>query len=274
MSRHTWAERLEAARLQRRPIAPLTDAEPDLSIDDAYAIATLVVDARRAAGAAIVGHKIGLTSVAVQQQLGVDQPDYGALLSDMRVEDGATAPSCLIAPRVEPELAFTLADGLAGPGVTPEDVAAATATVQPAIEIVDSRIADWRIKLGDTVADNASSGAFVVGGNPTAIDRVDLAGLDVVLRRNGENVAEGNTSAVLGDPRVAVAWLANALARHGTRLAAGEVVLSGACTRMVDAAPGDTFVGDFGALGRVSVAFGGDRAPPARSPAPSGPAPR
>jgi 2-keto-4-pentenoate hydratase len=254
----TWADRLEAARLRRRPIAPITDAEPDLSIDDAYAIATFVVDARRAAGATIVGHKIGLTSVAVQQQLGVDQPDYGALLSDMRVEDGATAPSSLIAPRVELELAFTLADALTGPGVTPEDVTAATATVRPAIEIVDSRIADWRITLGDTVADNASSGAFVLGGNPTAIDRLDPTALDVALHRNDENVAEGNTGAVLGDPRLAVAWLANALARHGARLAAGEVVLSGACTRMVEAAPGDTFVGDFGALGRVTVSFGGE----------------
>jgi 2-keto-4-pentenoate hydratase len=254
----TWADRLEAARLHRRPIAPITDAEPDLSIDDAYAIATFAVDARRASGATIVGHKIGLTSVAVQQQLRVDQLDYGTLLSDMRVADGGIAPSALIAPRVELELAFTLADALTGPGATPEDVTAATATVQPAIEVVDSRIADWRITLGDTVADNASSGAFVVGGSATAIDRLDPADLDVALYQNDENVAEGNTGAVLGDPRIAVAWLANALARHGTRLAAGEVVLSGACTRMVAAGPGDTFVGDFGALGGVSVTFGGD----------------
>jgi 2-keto-4-pentenoate hydratase len=252
-----WADRLEEARRSRTPISPITAAEPDLSVDDAYAIATVAVNARLAAGAVLVGHKIGLTSVAVQQQLGVDQPDYGALLSDMRVAAGATVPPTLIAPRVELELAFVLAEDLAGPDVTVDDVTAATAAVHPAIEIVDSRIADWRITLADTVADNASSGAFVVGETSMALHEFDAADLDVTLHRNGTAIETGNTSAVLGDPRVAVAWLANALAAYGTGLAAGEVVLSGACTRMVDATAGDTFTGDFGVLGRVTVTFGG-----------------
>jgi 2-keto-4-pentenoate hydratase len=250
-----WAGRLETARTDQEPVAPLTDSEPELSVGDAYAIARCAVDDRVARGATIVGHKIGLTSIAVQQQLGVDQPDYGTLLSDMWVPDDGVIPvGALISPRVELELAFKLADPLDGPGVTAEDVQRATAFIQPAIEIVDSRIVDWRIALADTIADNASSGAFVLGEERQLAD-VDVTAVEAVLRRTGEELERGRSDAVLGDPRLAVAWLANALGELGAGLRAGDVILSGSCTRMVPAGSGDKFTGEFGDLGSVSVSF-------------------
>lgn len=251
-----WAERLEAARASASPIAPLTEVEPNPSIADAYAIQRHGIEMRHATGRRLQGHKIGLTSQAVQEQLGVDQPDFGALLDDMEVTDGGQLPAgMLIAPRVELELAFHLREPLAGPGVTAEDVHRATRAVQPSIEIVDSRILDWRISLVDTIADNASSGAYVLGGLEVPIGDLDPTTVEVALRRDGETVETGRSDAVLGDPRAAVAWLANALATFGVSLQAGQVVLSGACTRMIAAKPGDAFVGDFGRLGTVSVRF-------------------
>jgi 2-keto-4-pentenoate hydratase len=250
-----WATLLEQARRERRPIPPLTDADPELSVGDAYAIAQRGVATRLATGRRLVGRKIGLTSDAVQQQLGVDQPDYGALLDDMQLADGAVVPADLfVSPRVELEFAFHLDRPLTGPGVTRDEVAAATASVQPAIEIVDSRIADWRIALADTIADNASSGAFVLGGERLPIERLDL-GAEVALLRDGEPLERGRPDAVLGDPCLAVAWLANALGELGTTLEAGQIVLSGACTRMAAASPGDAFSGDFGPFGTVTIAF-------------------
>jgi 2-keto-4-pentenoate hydratase len=253
---HEWAARLAQAAADRQPIAPLTDAVPDLAIEDAYAIAQRIVDGRVQGGARVVGHKIGLTSHAVQQQLGVSEPDFGALLDVMALPDGGSVEvDRFIAPRVELELAFELGERLVGPGVTVSDVRRATAAVQPAFELVDSRIADWRIRLADTVADSASSAAFVLGGDRHALDDVNTSALEVSLRRGGEVIETGVSSAVLGDPCAAVAWLANALTRLGTTLGPGDVVLSGACTRMVDAHAGDTFTGDFGPLGEIGLAF-------------------
>jgi 2-keto-4-pentenoate hydratase len=252
-----WAEELEVARLMRAPIAPLTDVVPELSTLDAYAIARRGIERRVAAGATAMGHKIGLTSVAVQEQLGVEQPDYGTLLDEMRVADGAVvASAAFVSPKVELELAFHLAAPLTGPHAGIEDVQRATGSVQPAIEIVDSRIVDWRIALADTIADNASSGAFVLGGERVPPGELDLPAVEMRLARSGDVVERGRGDAVLGDPRAAVAWLANALWAHGVRLEPGHIVLSGACTRMVAAAAGDVFTGDFGALGTVSVSFG------------------
>jgi 2-keto-4-pentenoate hydratase len=252
-----WAAELEAARAGSAPIAPLTDADPGLSVADAYTIARRGIDRRIAAGARVVGHKIGLTAVAVQEQLGVDEPDYGTLLDDMRVLDGGVVDAArFVAPRVELELAFHLAEPLVGPDVTAGDVQRATAFVSPAIEIADSRIADWRITLADTIADNASSGAFVLGGARVRPDELDLAAIDMALARDGDVIERGSSAAVLGDPRAAVAWLANALAAFGTHLRAGDIVLSGAGTRMAPARAGERFTGDFGGLGTVSVAFG------------------
>lgn len=247
---------LRVARERRRPIAPLTDALPDLAIEDAYAIAQRNAAARIVDGARIVGHKIGLTSVAVQQQLGVSEPDYGALLDVMEIADGdRIEASRFIAPRVELELAFHLAERLIGPGVTTSDVHRATETVAPAIELVDSRITDWRIRLADTVADNASSAGFVLGSPAYVLDWPSVSAVEVELWRGDEVMERGVSNAVLGDPCVAVAWLANALAPWGTALEPGQVVLSGACTRMVPASAGDSFRGTFANLGEVHLSF-------------------
>lgn len=255
-SRRHLADQLERARRDGTPVAALTQGEPELGLQDAYAIQQLGVAARLGAGARLVGHKIGLTSSAVQAQLGVDQPDYGALLDDMQLPEGAAVlAGRLLQPRVEAEFAFNLHADLQGPGVTDDDVRAATASVQPAIEIVDSRIADWRITLADTVADNASSGAFVLGGSPFPVEELQPESAEVSLARDGEVVETGRADLVLGDPIRAVTWLANALAAYGAELSAGEIVLSGACTRMVDAAPGDVFRADFGRFGTLDLEF-------------------
>jgi 2-keto-4-pentenoate hydratase len=195
-----------------------------------------------------------LTSVAVQRQLGVGEPDYGALLDVMEIPDGGTMSlAAFIAPRVELELAFHLGAPLRGPGVSVEDVRAATEAVQAAIEIVDSRVEDWRITLADTVADNASSGAFVLGGPRVSLDALEASNLDAEFRRGDEVIETGHTSAVLGDPCAAVAWLANALSTHRTTLEAGHVVLSGACTRMVPAQAGDSYRATLAGLGDVTL---------------------
>ena len=254
-----YAADLRVARDERRPIAPLTDTLPDLTIADAYAIAQLGVDARLSAGACVTGHKIGLTAPAVQAQLGVSDPDYGTLLDMMEIVDGGEVDAGeFIAPRVELEIAFVLAEPLAGPGVSAEDVRRATGTIAPAIELVDSRISDWRIRLADTVADAASSAAYVLGApaRPLGPDGIaDVADIAAELYRGGELIEQGHSSAVLSDPCASVAWLANALGRFGGSLEAGDVILSGACTRMVPVGPGDRFRGVLAGLGEVSVGF-------------------
>jgi 2-keto-4-pentenoate hydratase len=252
-----WAAALARASGAAEPLSPLSEAAPGLDVADAYAIQQSGVATRTHGGATVVGRKVGLTSVAVQEQLGVSEPDFGALLSDMEVPDGGRLDRTrLIAPRVEAEVAFVLGRDLVGPFVDEAAVAAATDHVRAAVEIVDSRIADWRITLADTVADNASAAAFVLGSVPIALDAVDVRELTAVLHRNGVEVERGHTSLVLGDPCTAVAWLANKLASFGMRLGAGDIVLSGACTRMVDAAAGDRFRAELGPLGDLSVDFG------------------
>jgi 2-keto-4-pentenoate hydratase len=252
------ADALRRAAAAATSIAPPSDSVPELTAADAYAIAQRNVALRVADGARVVGHKVGLTATAIQEQLGVDQPDYGALLDTMEITDGGSIDiAALIAPRVELELAFHLRTRLAGPGVTVQDVRDATADVQPSIELVDSRVADWRITLVDTVADAASSARFVLGGRRVALHQVDVADLDLELERNGEIVERGNSSAVLGNPCESVAWLANALSELGVALEPGHVVLSGTCTRVVAASAGDRFVGHFGELGSVSLNFSG-----------------
>jgi 2-keto-4-pentenoate hydratase len=247
---------LRAAREGGEPIAPLTETLPELSVADAYAIAQRNVTARVAAGAGVVGHKIGLTSPVVQQQLGVDEPDYGTLLDVMEIADGSTVDAGVyIAPRIELELAFELAEALPNTGVTADDVRHATARVLPALELVDSRIRDWRIRLADTVADAASSAGFVLGTEGRSLSEIDAADVAGELWRGDELVEAGNTSAVLGDPCLSVAWLANALGAFGGHLEAGQIILSGACTRMVDVGPGDRFRGVLAGVGEVSVAF-------------------
>ncbi|MGY1608378.1 2-keto-4-pentenoate hydratase [Geodermatophilus sp. SYSU D00700] len=250
------ADELATAAATRTPVPPPSTVHPGLAPEDAYAVAAVGIGRRRAAGARLLGHKIGLTSAAMQRMLGVDEPDYGALLDDMLVPDGGSAaPARWCQPRIEPEVAFRLGARLAGPGLGVDDVLAATEAVAPALEIIDSRVADWRITWWDTVADNASSAAFVVGPWTPTTAAGDLAALDVALAVDGEVVEHGSSAAVLGHPATAVAWLAEALAGHGAALEAGAVVLSGSCTRAVDVRPGTRVTATVGGLGEVAVDF-------------------
>jgi 2-oxopent-4-enoate hydratase len=247
------AELLDAART-RVPIPPLTARHPQLTVADAYAIQGLVARARLDAGAVLVGRKVGLTSAAMQQMMGVGEPDFGRVFADELIDGGGEVPLAeLIQPRAEPEIAFMLASDLAGPGVTVADALAATAYVSPALEVIDSRVADWRIALVDTVADNASSGRVVLGAERVPVGDVDLAAATVALRIDGEQVAEGRGDAVLGHPAEAVAWLANTLAPFGERLRAGDLVMPGSMTAAAPLAPGATVVADYGPLGTVEV---------------------
>lgn len=250
------ADALWEAERSRRPIAPLTEQYDDLVIEDAYAIQDINVQRRLAAGARVIGRKVGLTSKPMQQVLGVDEPDYGVLLDDMYVEEGDQVDlSRLIQPRIEAEIAFVLAEDLVGPGVTAPRALAAVAGVLPALEIVDSRVADWRIKLVDTVSDNASCGLLTVGARMTDVVDLDLRLLGMALSRNGEVVDTGAGAAALGNPARCVAWLANKFASFGASLQAGDIILPGAVHRMIPVQPGDVFRADFAHLGAVTVTF-------------------
>ncbi len=250
------ADELWDAERLRRPIAPISEKEPDLTVADAYAIQTLNVDRRLAAGARRLGSKVGLSSRAMQQLLGVDEPDFGALLDDMFVEEGDPIPvSSLVQPRIEAEIGFVLERDLQGPAVTTTAALRAIAGAMPALEIVDSRIADWKITLIDTVADNASCGRLVLGGRITKLDRIDLRLVGMVLSRNGEVIDTGAGAAVLGNPARCVAWLANKFATFGASLHAGDVIIPGALHRMVPVAAGDTFRAEFAHLGAVTTVF-------------------
>jgi 2-keto-4-pentenoate hydratase len=246
---------LRSARLNRTAVAPLTTEYPDLDVTHAYRIAQLVAAADIKAGAKIVGHKIGLTSVAVQQQLGVSEPDYGVLLDTGRLKENIPVSARnFIAPRIELELAFKLAEPLCGPGVVASDVWAASEAVCGAIELCDSRIADWKIKLPDTIADGASGAAFLLGSTQARPGDIDLTDVEVSLLSGGKEVVAGNSRAVMGDPCEAVAWLANAVGELGESLDAGEIILSGACTPMVPIARGDHYVARFGSgLGDIDL---------------------
>jgi 2-oxopent-4-enoate hydratase len=251
---HGAADALLMAAISRRPIAPLTQTYPELTVDDAYAIQAINVASREAAGAKLVGHKIGLTAKAMQEMLGVSEPDYGVMFEDTRLRSGDIVEvSQLIAPRVEPEIAFVLGADLTGPDITAEDVLAATDHVLPALEVIDSRIADWKIKLVDTIADNASYARIVLGDKQTRPADVVLAAATVDLRVDGQTMQEGAGGAVLGHPAKAVAWLANALHRYGVTLQAGEVVLPGSMTAAVPLVAGSTVLADYGVLGTVEV---------------------
>jgi 2-keto-4-pentenoate hydratase len=267
---HAVADALLLAETSGNPIAPISATHPELTIDDAYAIQAINVHSREVDAnrpARVAGHKIGLTSEPMQVLLGVDQPDYGVLYDDRIHPTGVELDlSGLIAPRIEPELAFILRDDLPGPGVTAGDVLAATEAIVPALEVIDSRVRDWKITLIDTIADNASCHGTILGAGRHAVADVDLPGAAVAMsvdqvgdREEGrvsdldEVLQEGVGAAVLGDPAEAVAWLANALAGHGVALKAGHVVLSGSITAAVPIAAGNHVVADFGALGRVEV---------------------
>lgn len=250
------ARQLIDAERARTPIEPLSGAYPEMDVADAYRVQRVQVRTRQAAGESIVGWKVGLTSAAMQQQLGVDQPDYGPVLSGWYLADGsAIQRDTLIAPRVEAEIGFVLKAPLAGPGVTREDVLAATEAVTAAIEVIDSRIRDWKLTLVDTVADMASSARVILGSTRISPADVDLKLVGVVLERDGEVEATGAGAAVLGDPAMAVAWAANTLGALGVVMAAGHIVISGAVHASVPAEAGQTFVARFDRLGSVTVRF-------------------
>ncbi len=249
------AELLNAERTQK-PIEALTTTYQGLTVDEAYRIQLAQVSIRLEEGRKIVGKKIGLTSIGMQQLLGVNEPDYGHLFDDMLIPEGEPCRRDeLIWPRIEGELAFVLKDRLKGPGVNIADVYRATDYIIPAIEIVDSRIKDWKIKLADTIADNASSARFVLGNRIAPVDEIDLRHVGMVLEKNGVMVNNGAGAAVLGNPAAAVAWLANKLASYDIALEPGEIILSGALTAAVDAAAGDVFTVSFHTLGSINLKF-------------------
>ncbi|MFI5495230.1 2-keto-4-pentenoate hydratase [Actinoplanes sp. NPDC051859] len=251
--RRTLADRLYAAERDRAPVPPLIHDHPELTAADAYEIQLANVRRR---GEAVVGHKVGLSSAAMQAMMGVAEPDYGHLLAGMRLSESEPAwASRYCYPRVEIEVAFLLGADLPGQDCTEDDVLAATAAVAPSIELIDSRIEDWKISIADTIADNASSAGFVVGAARVDPRDIDLLGIDAVLCRGDAEVAHGRSDAVLGNPVTAVAWLARTVAGFGVRLRAGHLVLPGACARAVDVHPGDRFRAVFAGLGEVRLRF-------------------
>ena len=237
-----YGRELYEALRGRRSLTPLIERDSDLTVDDAYAISLDFLARRVKDGEKVVGKKIGVTSKAVQDMLGVHQPDFGFLTDWMFVEgDIDVDAKALIAPRAEAEIAFILKDSLNGPGVTAADVMAATESIAPCFEIVDSRINDWKISIVDTVSDNASCGVYVIGDARLDPREFDLPGLHVAVTKNGEPLSEGYGNAVQGDPAQAVAWLANTLGAYGVTLDAGDVILSGSLVPLAPAAKGDTF---------------------------------
>lgn len=250
------ADALTEAVVKRTPITPLRQQYPGIQVEDAYAIQLELTKRGLQKGRRIVGRKIGLTSPAVQRQLGVDTPDFGVLFADMGYGDGdVIGMSALLQPKIEAEIAMVLASALPDVDTTVAQVISAIAYVLPALEIVDSRIAGWDIRIADTVADNASSAYFVLGGSPKLLTDIDLRQCNMSLMRGEEVVSQGNGRACLGNPINAVVWLARMLARHGTPLQAGDIVLSGALGPMVAVQPGDQFTSSIEGLGTVSVVF-------------------
>ena len=241
-----------------KTVAPLTDRESDITIEDAYHISLRMVNQRvELDGEKIIGKKIGVTSKPVQEMLGVFQPDFGFLTDTMEYPDAADIAIAgnLIQPKAEGEIAFRLKKDLAGPGVTEQDVLDATATIMPCVEIVDSRIDDWKIKIQDTVADNASCGVYVLGENEVDPRDYDLPNLKMIIYKNGELIAEGLGSAVQGNPLTAVAWLANTLGEFGIPFKAGEVILSGSLAPLIPVVAGDEMSLEIEGIGGCSCRF-------------------
>lgn len=239
-----------------KTVSPLTDRYADITINDAYRIQERTIARHQENGARIVGKKIGVTSKAVMDMLGVFQPDFGYLLSNMVYAQGeSVSMSGLIQPKAEGEIAFILKKDLTGPGVSITDVMAATEAVTTCFEIVDSRIQDWKIKIQDTVADNASCGVFVLGDKLVSPKNLDLRTCGMVFEKNGEVIGTGAGAAALGHPANAIAWLANALGELGVSLKAGEIILSGSLAAMAPVKAGDNLQVSIGGLGSCSLRF-------------------
>jgi 2-oxopent-4-enoate/cis-2-oxohex-4-enoate hydratase len=251
-----YGDELFQSLVDRKTVAPLTSREDGITIEDAYHIQQRMLARRMQQGARIVGKKIGVTSKAVMDMLNVHQPDFGYLLDTMICNDGeGISMASLIQPKAEGEIAFILKSDLNGPGISNADVLRATDCVMPCFEIVDSRITDWKIKIQDTIADNASCGVFVLGDRAVDPRKVDLTTCGMVLEKNGEIVGTGAGAAALGSPVNAVAWLANTLGRLGIPLKAGEVILSGSLAAMFPVKAGDNLRVAIGGIGGCSVRF-------------------
>lgn len=256
VSRREIAEAFHAAERDRRQMTAPSETHPGFDIDDAYAVQRYQLEQQLADGASLLGHKVGLTAKAMQDMLGVKEPDFGHLLDTMILPDGAAvrlADLCM--PRVEPELAFVLDRPLRGQDTTIADVLEATEYVVAALEVIDSRVKDWRITLPDTIADNASCGRVVLG-----TDRVDPGDLDLrltgcLLSVDDEIAETGASGAVLGNPAAAVAWLATTLGRRGVALGAGEVIMPGSCTKALPVAAGQSVKAEFAGVGTVTTRF-------------------
>ncbi|HTM23496.1 MAG TPA: fumarylacetoacetate hydrolase family protein [Kofleriaceae bacterium] len=250
-------DELYQALRTRTTVAPLTARHPAITTDDAYRISRRLLERRLGDGERVIGKKIGVTSLAVQRALDVHTPDFGWLTDAMRFEEGQPVPigRTLIQPRAEGELAFVLARDLRGPGVTPLDVVAATDHVLPCFEIVDSRIESWRIRYQDTVADNASSGLFLVGRARMLPGAIDFAGCTMTVDKNGRPLSRGTGAEALGSPARCVAWLANQLAEFDIGLEAGEIVLSGSLVPLEPVVPGDRMRMTVPGVGSVEVSF-------------------
>ncbi len=241
---------------QRSTIQPLTETYPDISIDDAYRISLHLLQRRLAVGERVIGKKIGVTSEAVMSMLGVRQPDFGFMTDAMRHDGDMPISRLLIQPRAEGELAFLLKRDLLGPGVTNADVLAATDAVVPCFEVVDSRIDNWRIKIQDTVADNASCGLFTINEN-AAVDpnNIDLTRCEMVVSKNGSVISTGKGDAAMGNPVNCVTWLANTLGQYGIGLSAGDVILSGSLVPLEPVSAGDVMTVRIAGIGECSVNF-------------------
>jgi 2-keto-4-pentenoate hydratase len=252
---------LWAAERDLAPVSPLTETFPGIDAVDAYEIALINVRRKIAAGARVRGHKVGLSSPAMQEMMGVDEPDYGHLLDAMVLPRDVPIPaSGYCCPRIEVEIGYVLGSALPGADCTEADVLAATEYIVPSLELIDSRIRDWRITLADTIADNASSAGVILGADrkapaDLAARGIDLADIEAVLYCGTDEVARGNTSAVLGSPTACVAWLARKVAAFGVKLEAGHLILPGSCTRAIDARPGNAFRAEFAGLGTVTARF-------------------
>ena len=250
----TKARALYEARRTRVPIPPFTDAEPDLDVDDGYAIQKELVELLLADGDRIVGHKVGLTAAPMQRALGIDSPDYGPVLASTLYRNGDAIPlNAFVSPKVEAEIVFVLGERLEGPGVTVTQARAAIAGAVAGMEIIDSRIADWRLRLADTVADLASNGAMALSSRIVPLGDLDTRLIGMTLTRDGELVDTGAGAAALGDPVAVVAWLANTLGEHGVALEPGHLILTGALHAAVPLTPGDVFRAEFDRLGPVTV---------------------
>ncbi len=251
-----FAKDLRIAMATKVPIHPLTETNPSITMQEAYQVQMINVDVMEKEGSKIVGKKIGLTSKAMQEFLGVNEPDYGHLFDTMVwEEDMPIKISSLLQPKIEAEIAFVLGEDLKGPGVTLADVLRATTGIMLSFEIVDSRVKDWKIKIQDTIADNASSAGLILGSRLIPVNEVNLKYIGLVMEKNGVIMETATGAAVMGHPALAVAWLANKMGSMGIVLKKGEIVLSGSFTKALEIKAGDVFLATFGDLGSVKAVF-------------------